>query len=199
MEPGDTLWVDQMNCYAFTDAGAVLRTFAQRLSKHHGLEISDEIDRVTGALAAKGGEHLWVLDDLTYLSTKPDDTVSALRLVDTLMSASSRAGLRARIVITSRQGDRALPGFLALEPLEWPAASEMAQRMADAAHQSCSLQDLEFGARRLHRMARGMPALYKRAIRRWKQDRAIARGPTPWPDPWATDWRIWNSTTSPAT
>lgn len=165
VEPDDPLWVEQMNCYSFTDAGAVQRRFAGRLVAHHELAEDGDIDRVSVGLAARGGEHLWVLDDLTYLAARPDDTAPARRLVDTLAAAAERAGLRARIVVTSRQGDGAFPNLHALEPLDWPEAAEMALRMAAAAGLEFDLKDMELGARRLHYMAKGRPALYKRALK----------------------------------
>ena len=165
LDPDRPLWIAQMNCYAFTDAGAILREFAKRLSARHGIEEADDIERAAAGLSAHRGEHLWVLDDLTYLATKPDDTTAARRLVDTLTSAARRNGLLVRIVVTSRRGDGSFPGLEELGPLEWPAAAEMAQGMAWAADKPLVPADLEFGARRLHGMAQGMPALYKRSLK----------------------------------
>ena len=165
VESAEPLWVHQMNCYAFTDAGSVLRSFAGRLAVRHGLAESDDIDRIAADLAAQRGEHLWLLDDLTYLATKPDDTASARRLADTLVTAARRAGLLARIVVTSRRGDTTFTRYHALGPLEWLAAAEMAQRMAWVSGRKLTSEDLELGARRLHTVSKGMPALYKRSLK----------------------------------
>ena len=164
-EADDPLWIQQKNCYTYNHADALVRDFAADLDRAHALETDGGLESVCGALARRPGEHLWVLDDLTYLSTRPDDVVPARRLLDILSAAAVGAALRVRLVITSRRGDESFPGLRELGPLDWREAAEMAVRLAHAAAHSNEAAEIDIGALRLHGLTRGLPALYKRTLK----------------------------------
>ncbi|MBF0370466.1 MAG: hypothetical protein HQL52_13515, partial [Magnetococcales bacterium] len=168
-EADQPLHLFQMNCWSYTNAEDLERQIRKKISPFYGLEKpAHALPALFNHLAATPhARHLWILDDLTYLSVKLDGTSEAQKLVTRILQGAAGAGVVLQLVVSARRpGSKRWPA-IPLGPLSPHEAQVLAQNVMNRLYESPPdepVEELLMGAERIFQFVRGSTALYKRAL-----------------------------------
>ncbi|MBF0626539.1 MAG: hypothetical protein HQL82_17265, partial [Magnetococcales bacterium] len=177
---GAPIHLIQMNCWDFSRLSDLEQAFLKTLAKCYRRDPAPTtLNDLFKALEPLPGRHVWVLDDLSYLTdgsgdeTGPGLTERLMRhdagkqLVETLLEGARRAALTLQLVVSAR---RPGPGGWKnhpLQPLELSEARELAQevlRRRWPESQDPPPASSLTGAETIFHRVGGSTALYKRAL-----------------------------------
>ncbi len=159
-----------LHCYKYTRRSEVEAALCDRAGELYGLEPKPtSFEALFTALESSlgnRGTHVWVLDDLTYLSVKPDSNEEAGRLALELRDLANSHGLRWQLTVSSRRPGPPSPFLEGIHvgPLEAGEARDLAFRVwASGRHADVPLPEVGFGALQLFRVVQ-TTAQFKRAL-----------------------------------
>ncbi len=162
----------QMNCWGFTDPADLLKEMVGRLRRFYGTDQETEtLEEVFRALERKPGQrHVWILDDLTYLSPKPDDSEKAANLLERILDGARTSAVCLQLVASARRPGPGKWPMLQVGPMTQAEADQLAfailHRKGEQQDLVLSMADSSFeGARRIFQFVHGSTALYKRSLR----------------------------------
>ncbi|HEX9732648.1 MAG TPA: AAA family ATPase, partial [Thermoanaerobaculia bacterium] len=159
-----------LHCFKFTQPEEVVAALCGRCGELYEIEPAPaSLEELFAALEGRHGtrgRHVWILDDLTYLSAgRPDSKEEAERLVRDLRDLANRRGLRWQLTVSSRR-----PGPKDIEDLRVGSLSgEEAQALArlvwgsNARDAPADVSEVGSGAAQLYRLLQSTGQL-KRAM-----------------------------------
>ncbi len=164
-DPGNPIWVLHLHTHKHSRPDTLLADLGERVKELYDLPTSlADADGLARALGDRPGRHLWVLDDLTYLDTRPDST-AARDIVASLKAAATAYAVPLQLVVSSRRPPP--PGVEGEEigPLDFSEARLLAAMVCrQAGFDPKDKLDLELGAARLFHLVRGLTVHYKRSL-----------------------------------
>ncbi len=155
----DGVYLLHLYCFQFTRAQQVVEALCERARDLYQLDSRpSSIDELLRALEPLGGTHVWILDDLTYLSVQPDQSEEALALARAVRDTARARALPLQLVISLRQRPVSSPDFEELEvkSLSSEEACELAAR--------CTSRENPLDALALLQAVHGSTAAFKRAL-----------------------------------
>ncbi|MEW5734056.1 MAG: AAA family ATPase [Thermodesulfobacteriota bacterium] len=169
-EKDEPVHLFRMNCWDYVDRSKLEEALARALSRFYFPSgESEPLERLVKKLEnMPGSRHVWILDDLSYLSRRPDDSEEAKALVARIEEAARQSCVNLQLVVSTRR-----PGPMKRERIPvGPLAPVDARNLAVCARKRAQpdipdeelSQDIKLGADRIFRHVRGLTALYKRAL-----------------------------------
>jgi len=168
-EAAELVHLLHLHCYKYTRPEEVVEALCSRAADLYGFDPQPaSLEALFGALEHRfgtRGTHVWVLDDLTYLSLQPDSTDEAGRLVFRLRDLANSHGLRWQLVVSSRRPGPRLFEHLEVGPLDAQEAQALAVRVWSSRRgpETVSADEVVFGAMQLFRVVQST-GQYKRAL-----------------------------------
>ncbi|HEX9732192.1 MAG TPA: AAA family ATPase, partial [Thermoanaerobaculia bacterium] len=179
----EQVYLLHVHCYKFTQPEEVVTALCGRCGELYELEPAPaSLEELFAALESRygtRGRHVWILDDLTYLSARPDSTEEAARLVFGLRDLANSRVLRWQLTVSSRRpGPKKFEvvrvGLLSTEELQ-----ELALRVcfSNAGEPVADVSEVRYGAAQLYRLLPSTGQYYRAlllAIERGMSYRAYA-------------------------
>lgn len=166
-EVQEPVYVLHLYCSQHTRPETLADAVCQKATTLYRWEsVPPSLEKLCHRLETLRGTHVWILDDLTYLSIHPDRNDEAARLIQRIVDAARGAAIPLQLVVSSRrpgpqQRDREDIRVTSLYAAE---ALRLARKVREQANQPGSYEDLSVGASRLFHYGGGATALYKRAL-----------------------------------
>jgi len=162
-DAGDPVYLLHLYCHGITKPEAVVAKVCDIAPKVYPIpETPESVEELCELLGDLGGTHVWVLDDLTYLSVWPDSIGEAAGLAARIREAARINALPLELVVSHRRPGPKTVERILVKPLAIPEALELAQRIFAERGKEFTPSDM-FGAARMLRLFGGNPAPYKRA------------------------------------
>jgi tetratricopeptide (TPR) repeat protein len=171
-EAEEPVWLLHLYCYKYTRRSEVEAALCERAGVLYGLDPKPaSFEALMAALETSygtRGTHVWILDDLTYLSVQPDSSEEAVRLVSGLRHLANSHGLRWQLVVSSRRRPGSLFNIedIQVGPLTAEEARDLAFRVWFSGRRppgEISIHEVAVGAMQLFRAVQST-AQYKRAL-----------------------------------
>ncbi|MBI4492375.1 MAG: NACHT domain-containing protein, partial [Chloroflexi bacterium] len=161
----DPVYLLHLYCHNFTKKAEVASALCAAGRELYRLsETPDSVETLFRVLEAQRGIHIWVLDDLTYLSVSPDSTEEAAALVSGIRQGAHAHVLPLQLVASARRPGPAAFENVRVTPLTFGEAQTLA-RLVLAQHGRTEVDSADWiGAARVFHFAGGLPAQYKRAL-----------------------------------
>ncbi|TAK23999.1 MAG: tetratricopeptide repeat protein, partial [Chloroflexota bacterium] len=168
-DAGEPIYVLHRYCYAHTQSWQVVPAILEAATKLYGLPaVPISLADLFETLGRRPGKHLWILDDLTYLSAaRPDDTSSARELVETIRAVAQTQAVILELVVSARQP--APVGIVRvhlapLDNLEAVALARAVDALARVQGRAAGDEPDLLGAARLFGIVRENTTHYKRGL-----------------------------------
>ncbi len=166
-EDGEPLYVFLMSCHEITELKQLNEELGRRLAGHYGLDLPEpSVDAVLKELGKQPkARHLWLLDDLTYITPRRDQKDDATRFVDDLKFRAGNAALTLALRVSTRQDAPAHLGPLPIAPLDPLDARELAECVYRRSAQTSPDRQPDYaGALKLFHLVGQSTALYKLSL-----------------------------------
>jgi tetratricopeptide (TPR) repeat protein len=120
---GEEVHLLHLYCFPFTRPQQVVDALGERARELYGLpEVPRSPEVLARGVESAGGTHVWVLDDLTYLSIDPARIGEAESLVRGLMEAARAHAVRLELVVSTRRSGPVGIEKLSVGPLAFAEA-----------------------------------------------------------------------------
>lgn len=155
-EAEEEVFLLHLHCYKYTTRSQVVEALCGRARELYELdETPTSMEELFASLERRCGSrgtHVWILDDLTYLSTQPHSTEEAGQLVHGLRDLAHDRTLRWQLVVSSRRPGRKVFEEVRVGALSTDEAQTLAVRVWFSSQQGAlNVDNVRFGAVQLFR------------------------------------------------
>lgn len=157
-----------LSCHRYVQGSEIFEALAHHCQDLYKLELVPgsitELARVIRLRVGLQATHIWIFDDLTYLSTPPDGYEEAAKLAYSLREAAANSDLCLQLIVSSRSPGPKTITSIKVDSLERSEAARFAERSLKACRiANTSPQEVATGAVNLLKQV-GTTANFVRAI-----------------------------------